>query len=145
MEHTRLVVEGRWVNRGCVGLPKWQLMVHPVVIKSQINKGYAGCIVLGDMDLPDLPIVDSQSPKTIDLTLHNFGQYSCNEGFEWQLLLTTPVPFIKDTAFEAQRKNGYVFLEDIKPKDTEDDLDMWIFESLSSLTGPRTISFTKES
>lgn len=153
MEHTKLLVEGSWVNRGTTDEPKWELMVYPIVTKFAPGDGIIGSFVLLDTEkCISHPWYDSvnklfhhMSEPSRDVTLHNFGEYSDSEGMEWQLFLTTKIPYIRDNAFGAQITNGYVFLDDIKPKDTDEDLDMWIFNSLSSLTGPHTVKFTKDS
>lgn len=151
MEYTKLLVDGCWVNRGTSDEPKWELMVYPVVTKFEDIEGVVGSFVLLDTDkcissirYDSINKIFDRAEPSRDMTLHNFGEYTCNEGMEWQLFLTAKIPYIKDNAFSAQVTKGYVFLDDIKPKDTEDDLDMWIYNSLKSLTGPRTIHFNKE-
>lgn len=150
MDYSKLLVDGRWVNRGSPDEPKWELMAYPIVNFFDTESGYTGSFVMVDeANLPNRcsqssidKLLSSESRR--DVTFHNFGEYTDNEGESWQLLLTTTIPYIKDNALSAQVKEGYVFLDDIKPKDTNDDLDMWIYESLKSLTGPHTIHFTKE-
>lgn len=149
MECTKLIVEGSWVNRGTTDEPRWQLMVYPVVTKFDQVDGIVGSFVLMDTDKftghinndSIQRIFGKRAEPSRDITLHNFGDYTDSEGSEWVLLLTTKVPFIKDNSFAAKTVNGYMFLDEIKPSDEEDDLDVWIHKMLCSLTGPRTIHF----
>lgn len=139
MESIKIVVDGRWANQGTLDNPVWKLMVFPIASKSSPEGGHRGIFVLmegGYRDTPPNVIIDERN-----LTLHNFGSYDCGDGIHWHLLLTTPIAMLADTSIDLQVKHGYVFLEDTKPKDTGDDLDMWIFRSLGSLTGPRAIQF----
>lgn len=151
MEYTKLLVDGSWVNRGTPDVPKWELMIYPIVTRFENGNGIVGSFVLLDTEKcisstwsDSINKVFNHTEPSRDVSLHNFGEYTCNEGLEWGLFLTAKIPYIKDNAFSKQVTEGYVFLDNIRPKDTCDDLDMWIYNSLKSLTGPRTISFTKE-
>lgn len=152
MDHTKLLIDGSWINQGTTDEPKWELMVYPVVTKIDEQGDVSGSFVLMDEQTfagasycgGILNKLLKESVPSKNLTLHSLGEHYDDEGWCWRLFLTTKIPFIKDTAFGAQVRDGYMFLEQIKPKDTEDDLDMWIYESLRGLTGPRTITFTQE-
>lgn len=150
MEHTKILVDGHWVNRGSLDEPKWDLMIYPVVTTYDV-KGNQGTLVLIDDSYvsnvkwkPPMSNILDIAEVCQDITLHNFGDFTCQDGLEWTLFMTTKIPHLKNSALQAQVKGGYIPLSEIEPKDTDDDLDMWIFRMLSSLTGPRTIHFNKE-
>lgn len=152
MDHTKLLVEGSWINRGTADEPSWCLMIFPVITKID-ERGH----VIGSFLFCEEHTIDRVSPWASNLnklfagtepsknvTLHSMAEHNDCDGWCWRLFLTTKIPYIRDSAFSAQVKDGYVFLDALKPKDTEDDLDMWIYNTLNSLTGPRTIAFTKD-
>ncbi len=152
MDHTKLLVEGSWINRGTSDEPNWELMVFPVVTKIDEKGSVEGSFLLiEEQTLGRVSpynsvlhnVLERHNPSK-DIALHSMGEYHDDEGWCWRLFLTTKIPYIKDNAYTAQVRDGFMFLDHIKPKDTEDDLDMWIYESLCSLTGPRTITFTQE-
>lgn len=154
MEYTKLLIEGSWVNRGTSDEPKWELMVHPIVTKLD-NEGIIGSFVLFNTKTCDELNVSNDAFNRLlsgdyvkpsveparDITLHNLGEYTCEEGYEWVLYMTTKIPYVTDNAFAAQIKNGQTFLDFIKPGEEDDDLDRWIYERLTSLTAPHTIRF----
>lgn len=152
MDHTKLLIDGSWINRGTTDEPNWELMVFPVVTKIDEQGHVAGSFLLIEEQTlgrvspwaSTLNKLFKENEPSKNVTLHSLGEYFDDEGWCWRLFLTTKIPFIKDNAFGAQVHDGYMFLDHIKPKDTEDDLDMWIYESLRGLTGPRTITFTQE-
>lgn len=151
MEYTKLLVDGSWVNRGTYDEPNWNLMIYPIVTKIEPGNGIVGSFVLLESDkcisrpwYDSINRLFSRTEPSRDISLHNFGDFTDKEGREWQLFLTTVIPHVKSGVYATQAIKGYVFLDDIKPKDTGDDLDMWIYDSLKKLTGPKTISFKKE-
>lgn len=148
MSHIKLLIESGWVNQGSVSDPNWKLMVNQIVTKFDCSGDIMGSFLLTEntdhIRLQNVTKLFNIIKPTRDITLHNFGEYHCSEGHEWQLFMTTDIPHIKDNVIRAKITKGYVFLDDIKPKDTDDDLDMWIYSSLCKLTGPRTIHFNKE-
>lgn len=152
MSQIKLLVEGSWVNRGTVDEPKWSLMVYPIVTKFVQKDGIIGAFnLLPESDRYEMEtnlrnrssipcsLLDNKEPAR-DVTLHNLGEYECDEGYEWSLLLVTKIPYIKDNAYAEQVKHGYIHLDLLKAEEY-DPLDYWIYSRLSSLTAPHTITF----